>query len=227
MADIGPYNLLIGETKDYSASALTFEDSNQNFGAAFADGYAWECLDVLSGPPTVAFRWRHFGKYSGVFTDKRGVQHAGDGRLLNLLGLCIAKVNDHLQIESLEVYYNPSDLLDPLMQGEVVDPDAAIKKAFAKYDKNHTGTIPKQDLIVILKKLCPQYSEAEMDRFFAEIDHDGQVRSRTLSSLIGSPATRPQTETSHDVALEANTVGGQGLQMALDLGPSLQHFGTC
>jgi len=121
MADVGPYNLLIGEQQDYSAKALTFEESNKNFGETFADGYAWECLDVLSGPPTVTFRWRHFGNFSGTYTDKQGVKHKGDGSMLNLIGLCIAKVNSKLIIESLDIYYNPNDLLVPLMKGEVVE----------------------------------------------------------------------------------------------------------
>mmetsp|Transcript_127977 Transcript_127977/g.410026 ORF Transcript_127977/g.410026 Transcript_127977/m.410026 type:complete len:106 (-) Transcript_127977:57-374(-) len=38
----------------------------------------------------------------------------GDGSMLDLHGLCIAKVNDKLIIESLDVYYSPDDLLTPL-----------------------------------------------------------------------------------------------------------------
>lgn len=124
MADVGPYNLLLGELPDYSAKALTFEQSNANFGATFADGYAWECLDVLAGPPNVVFRWRHFGKFSGVYTDKQGVKHKGNGEILNLIGLCIAKVNESLIIETLDIYYNPSDIIDPLMKGKVLVEDS-------------------------------------------------------------------------------------------------------
>jgi len=124
MADVGPYNLLPGELPDYSAKALTFEQSNSNFGATFADGYAWECLDVLAGPPNLVFRWRHFGKFSGVYTDKQGVKHKGNGEILNLIGLCIAKVNESLIIESLDIYYNPSDVIDPLMKGPVLVEDS-------------------------------------------------------------------------------------------------------
>jgi len=129
MADIGPYNLLIGEHQAYSSSACTFEESNRNFGATFADGYAWECLEVLSGPPTVTFKWRHFGKFSGVFTDKNGVQHKGNGEILNLIGLCIAKVSADLKIESLDIYYNPGDLIDPLTKGAIVNGSGAAQGA--------------------------------------------------------------------------------------------------
>jgi len=114
MADIGPYNLLIGETPEYSSSALSFEDSNKIFGSTFTEGFAWECLEVLSGPPTVAFRWRHFGKFAGTYTDKKGNKYQGDGSMIDVIGMCIAKVNDQLLIESLDIYYNPEDLLKPL-----------------------------------------------------------------------------------------------------------------
>jgi len=35
--------------------------------------------------------------------------------MVNVYGLCIAKVTDKLIIESLDVYYNPNDLLKPLV----------------------------------------------------------------------------------------------------------------
>mmetsp|Transcript_37744 Transcript_37744/g.120300 ORF Transcript_37744/g.120300 Transcript_37744/m.120300 type:complete len:249 (+) Transcript_37744:2176-2922(+) len=115
MADIGPYSLLIGETADYSAAAVTFDESNKIFGSTFADGFAWECTEVLSGPPTVMFKWHHFGTFSGMYTDKKGRKFQGDGSMCNVYGMCIAKVSDKLVIESLDVYYNPDDLLKPLV----------------------------------------------------------------------------------------------------------------
>eukprot|EP00930_Biecheleria_cincta_P103848 TRINITY_DN9594_c2_g1_i1.p1 TRINITY_DN9594_c2_g1~~TRINITY_DN9594_c2_g1_i1.p1 ORF type:complete len:254 (-),score=46.48 TRINITY_DN9594_c2_g1_i1:146-880(-) len=115
MADIGPYNALIGETADYSGHAQSFEDSNKNFSAAFPEGFAWEVLEVFSGPPTVSFKWRHFGKMTGTFTDKQGNQHKGNGQMLDLIGMCLAKVNGQLQIVSLDVYYSPNDLIKPLL----------------------------------------------------------------------------------------------------------------
>mmetsp|Transcript_111249 Transcript_111249/g.314903 ORF Transcript_111249/g.314903 Transcript_111249/m.314903 type:complete len:272 (+) Transcript_111249:57-872(+) len=115
MADIGPYNMLIGEHQHYSSKAHSFLDSNTQFGHTFTEGFAWEVLQVLSGPPTVTFKWRHFGKYTGEFTDKVGHKHKGNGDMVNIIGLCIAKVNDALKIESLDIYYSPDDLLGPLV----------------------------------------------------------------------------------------------------------------
>eukprot|EP00933_Yihiella_yeosuensis_P018529 TRINITY_DN15170_c0_g2_i1.p1 TRINITY_DN15170_c0_g2~~TRINITY_DN15170_c0_g2_i1.p1 ORF type:complete len:263 (+),score=61.82 TRINITY_DN15170_c0_g2_i1:80-868(+) len=115
MADIGPYNLLIGETQDYSAAANTFESSNTIFSTVFPEGFAWEVLEVYSGPPVVSFKWRHFGRYSGSYTHKNGQTYKGNGEVLNLIGLCTAKVNAELKIESLDIYYNPDDMIKPLI----------------------------------------------------------------------------------------------------------------
>eukprot|EP00930_Biecheleria_cincta_P081711 TRINITY_DN709_c0_g1_i5.p1 TRINITY_DN709_c0_g1~~TRINITY_DN709_c0_g1_i5.p1 ORF type:complete len:230 (+),score=47.03 TRINITY_DN709_c0_g1_i5:89-778(+) len=114
MADVGPYNMLIGETADYTGK-VSFEDSNKNFSSSLPEGFAFEVLEVYSGPPTVTFKWRHFGKMSGTFTDRNGKQHKGNGEMLNLIGMCIAKVNEELKIESLDIYYCPNDMIKPLL----------------------------------------------------------------------------------------------------------------
>lgn len=116
MANAGKYNVLLGEQLPqlYSASRMTNEESSKLFGHTFTEGFAWECLEVISGPPNVAFKWRHFGKFSGCFTDKQGKSHHGRGEMLNLYGMVIAKINDQEVIEDLDVYYDPNDLLRSL-----------------------------------------------------------------------------------------------------------------
>lgn len=121
MADEGPYNVLMGETAGYSAKLNTFESSNGLWSKVFTEGFAFEVLDVLCGPPTVTFKWRHFGTFSGEFVDKKGVSHKGNGEIVNVIGLCIAKVSDTLQIKSLDVYYNPEDLITPLMKNSACE----------------------------------------------------------------------------------------------------------
>lgn len=116
MAEEGPYNVLMGEMPHYSSKLNTFESSNMLWSKTFPDGFAWEVLEVLAGPPTVTFKWRHFGAFTGEFIDKDGVAHKGDGQMINVFGLCIAKVTESLQVASLDVYYNPEDLVTPLLK---------------------------------------------------------------------------------------------------------------
>jgi len=119
MADIGPYNMLLGDIPGYTASAQTFESANKIFSEVFTEGFAWECLEVYSGPPEVAFRWRHFGKFSGKYTDDKGEVHEGNGKMINIYGACIAKVNADLIIEDLKIYYDPNTQIQPLMTNKL------------------------------------------------------------------------------------------------------------
>jgi hypothetical protein len=113
MCEIGPYSLFLGETPQYS-KLTTFDASNTIFSNTFPNGYAWEVLEVFSGPPVVAFKWRHFGDFTGEFTSKDGKVNKGSGQQLNLIGICVARVNEQMLIETLDVFYNPADLLEPL-----------------------------------------------------------------------------------------------------------------
>jgi len=129
MAEEGPYNLLMGESPAYSAKLNTFETSNALWSRTFPEGFAWEVTEVLAGPPVVTFQWRHFGVFSGEFVDRNGVVHKGNGELISVMGLCIAKVTEDLKVASLDVYYNPEDLVRPLLknstsEGRPIEPDA-------------------------------------------------------------------------------------------------------
>lgn len=110
MSDLGSCNLFLGQTREYNCRIHSFETAQKIFRTAFPMGFAWECLEVFSGPPTVVFKWRHFGKYTGVFTDKSGKKYKGNGKMLSIVGMCIAKVNAELLISGLDVYYNPEEL---------------------------------------------------------------------------------------------------------------------
>jgi hypothetical protein len=116
LADVGPYNFLLGKCPGYDGTKQTFESANTIFSEAFTEGFAWEVLEVFSGPPSVAFKWRHFGMFSGQYVDDKGAVHKGDNKLMELFGLCIAKVNASLVIEELQVFYEPKDMIAPLMK---------------------------------------------------------------------------------------------------------------
>ncbi|KAG2494653.1 hypothetical protein HYH03_007169 [Edaphochlamys debaryana] len=102
----GSYNVLI---KDES---YTSNESHQQFKTAFPKGFAWEVTEVLSGPPNVTFRWRHWGKMEGAYNG-----HPPTGQTIEMYGMAIARVNGSLQIESLEIYYDATDFLGDLAKG--------------------------------------------------------------------------------------------------------------
>lgn len=69
MLEVGTYNALIQSNEFYCPAHSTFEDSHKTF-KRMMPTFAWEVLEVYSGPPVAAFRWRHWGtfkeNYKGV-----------------------------------------------------------------------------------------------------------------------------------------------------------------
>lgn len=113
VANAGTYNLFLGESQHYSASAETFESSASIFHQAFPKGFFWELIEVLSGPPNVTFKWRHWGAFNGQYRE-----HAPTGETVEVEGISIARVNDDLKILSLEHFFDTSSFLGKLSAGE-------------------------------------------------------------------------------------------------------------
>ncbi|MFQ4142902.1 ester cyclase [Chlorogloeopsis sp. ULAP02] len=112
VAKEGTYNLFLGESEQYSSKSETFESSFEMFHKAFPNGFLWELTEVLSGPPNVTFKWRHWGKFSGSFQD-----YAPTGETIEVVGVSIARVTEDLKIESLEHYFDNSAFLQKLTTG--------------------------------------------------------------------------------------------------------------
>ncbi|MEH2039482.1 SnoaL-like polyketide cyclase [Nostoc sp.] len=112
VADEGTYNLFLGKTEQYDSETETFESSFQVFHTAFPNGFLWELTEVLSGPPNVTFKWRHWGTFNGSYKD-----YAPTGETIEIVGVSIARVTDDLKIESLEHYFDNNVFLEKLTAG--------------------------------------------------------------------------------------------------------------
>lgn len=60
MVKVGTYNAVIAPNQYYSPEHSDFNSSHKTF-KRMMPTFAWEVLEVYSGPPQVAFRWRHWG----------------------------------------------------------------------------------------------------------------------------------------------------------------------
>ncbi|RMI27656.1 ester cyclase [Nocardia stercoris] len=118
-ARIGSYNILIGDNPYYQADDETFESSHKVFHTAFPNGFYWEVLEVLAGPPTVTFKWRHWGTYEGEYKG-----HQPTGEVIEFYGMTVARVTEDLRILELEHFYDNNQLLGPLAHGCPVAHDA-------------------------------------------------------------------------------------------------------
>lgn len=61
MLEVGTYNAIITSNEFYDPAYSDFSSSHKTF-KRMMPAFAWEVLEVYSGPPVVSFRWRHWGE---------------------------------------------------------------------------------------------------------------------------------------------------------------------
>jgi hypothetical protein len=108
----GTYKLLIGNNKHYKASEENFETSTNLFHTAFPEGFLWEVIEIYSAPPSIVFKWRHWGNFNGAYKD-----YAPTGETIEIIGTSVVHLSDDLKILSLEHYYDNTKFLDKLTSG--------------------------------------------------------------------------------------------------------------
>jgi len=119
---VGNYNVLLNSCPLWESDRITWETSHDMFHNAFA-AFPWEVLEVYSGPPKVAFTWRHWGTFTGTYEDNRG-----KGELVEMYGFGTAVVNDNLQLQDVEIFFNANDFIKVLRgQTEVKDTNGIWK----------------------------------------------------------------------------------------------------
>ncbi|XAR68267.1 hypothetical protein NMG60_11003341 [Bertholletia excelsa] len=117
---VGSYNALLKtslpeEFKYYKAEEESFDSSHDAFRSAFPRGFAWEVIGVYSGPPVIAYKFRHWGFFEGPFKG-----HAPTGEMVEFYGMGLLKVDESLRAEDVEIYYDPGELFSGLLKGPPV-----------------------------------------------------------------------------------------------------------
>ena len=112
VVDQGTYNLFLENSEHYRASEETFESSYNLFHNAFPNGFHWELVEVVAGPPNVVFKWRHWGTFKGNYKD-----YQPTGETIEVIGLSIAKVTEDLKVESVEHFFDTNKFLTQLTSG--------------------------------------------------------------------------------------------------------------
>lgn len=121
-ANAGNYNwLFAGADKElYDSTKETFHSSHKMFRGAFLAGFPWEVVEVFSPPPRVAFTWRHWATFDGVYKGR-----LGDGKTYDMFGFGVVDLNEDLKIQEIQIFYKPDEFLKAL-QGDI-DPESLTK----------------------------------------------------------------------------------------------------
>ncbi|CAN0880447.1 Pathogen-related protein [Linum grandiflorum] len=113
----GSYNALLKNTlpeqfQYYRVEEESFKTSHDAFRSAFPRGFAWEVDTVYSGPPVIAFKFRHWGFFEGPFKG-----HDPTGEMVQFYGIGVMKVDESMRAEQVEIYYDPAELFGGLLKG--------------------------------------------------------------------------------------------------------------
>ncbi|KAK4507947.1 hypothetical protein PRZ48_001682 [Zasmidium cellare] len=127
MIKVGTYNGIIAPNEYYSPENSDFASSHKTF-KRMMPTFAWEVLEVYSGPPRVAFRWRHWGymknDYVG-FNDKgQKVTAKAHGGIIDIEGVTVAEVDDKVRLRAIQTWMDPLDMFRQIAPQGVVNKSA-------------------------------------------------------------------------------------------------------
>ncbi|EAU35603.1 conserved hypothetical protein [Aspergillus terreus NIH2624] len=121
MLKVGTYNALLTASSYYDPAHNDFETSHKAF-KRMMPTFAWEVLEVYSGPPVVVFKWRHWGEMAKDYVgyNDRGEKTTikAHGGLIDIQGIVIARVNAALQLEKIDVWYDPMEMFRQIAREE-------------------------------------------------------------------------------------------------------------
>lgn len=117
MLKVGTYNAIITANEFYDPQHSDFEKSHKTF-KRMMPTFAWEVLEVYSGPPVVSFKWRHWGvmkeDYVGVNKQGEKITIKAHGGPIEIMGVTTATVDDKVRIQKLETWFDPLTMFNQI-----------------------------------------------------------------------------------------------------------------
>ncbi|KAI3464627.1 hypothetical protein Pfo_021290 [Paulownia fortunei] len=114
----GSYNVFLQTSlppplRFYNPDEETYDSSQTAFKEVFPRGFAIEILQVYSGPPVIAYKFRHWGYMEGSF---KGL--APTGELIEIFGTAIFELNEESKVVKVDFFYDRGELLAGLVKGK-------------------------------------------------------------------------------------------------------------
>ena len=172
MLKVGTYNAIIAPNEYYSPEYSDFASSHKTF-KRMMPTFAWEVLEVYSGPPTVSFRWRHWGimknDYVGFNNKGEKVTAKAHGGSIDIQGVTVATVNDKVQLREVRTWFDPMDMFRQIAPHGVVSKEnklAHVSPADALDEAQAGVKVPEEQELPD----ATVQSKEEFERTIAEID---------------------------------------------------------
>lgn len=150
MLKVGTYNAIIAPNEFYSPAASDFTSSHKTF-KRMMPTFAWEVVEVYSGPPQVAFRWRHWGEMKndyvgfnefrdpnpailfqlyrqqwfglGLMLRSKGekITAKAHNGLIDIEGVTVAQVDDQVRLQKVETWFDPLEMFRQIAPNGIVN----------------------------------------------------------------------------------------------------------
>ncbi|KAI1133976.1 hypothetical protein F5Y05DRAFT_417641 [Hypoxylon sp. FL0543] len=119
MLRVGTYNAIVSPCEYYDPNHSDFAASHKTF-KRMMPAFAWEVLEVHSGPPVVSFKWRHWGEMKNDYVGRNSVGEKvtvkANGQLIDIQGVTVATLNSNFQVTGLKTYFDSNEMfrqIDP------------------------------------------------------------------------------------------------------------------
>ncbi|KAH0141584.1 hypothetical protein KCU67_g14426, partial [Aureobasidium melanogenum] len=209
MLKVGTYNAIIAPNEYYSPVYSDFASSHKTF-KRMMPTFAWEVLEVYSGPPKVAFKWRHWGTmkndYVG-FNDKgEKVTAKAHGGAIDITGITIATVDDAVRLQDVNTYFDPLEMFRQIAPNGIVNKQVVDKRIdpSAALDIE----VPSQDGLKLAQVHSSDHPN-ESQPANTSTTSDGQTNSTSTS------ATCPVSGASMSAALSAGCPVMSAMQQSM------------
>nr|GEW90221.1 hypothetical protein [Tanacetum cinerariifolium] len=113
----GGYNMFLQTSlpeklRVYNYKEETVDTAHTLFTTTFPRGFAVEILQVYSGPPVIAYKFRHWGYMEGPFKG-----HPPTGELVEMFGVSTLELDENFKVVKVEFFYDRGELLASLIKG--------------------------------------------------------------------------------------------------------------
>ncbi|XP_023759493.1 pathogen-related protein [Lactuca sativa] len=113
----GGYNMFLQtslpeDLRLYNPSDETVDTAQKIFTTTFTRGFVLEVLEVYSGPPVIAYKFRHWGYMEGPF---KGLQPTGE--IVEMIGVSTFELDEQFKIVKIQFFYDRGEFLAALIKG--------------------------------------------------------------------------------------------------------------
>ncbi|KAK0939611.1 hypothetical protein LTR29_008861 [Friedmanniomyces endolithicus] len=214
MLKVGTYNAIIAPNEYYSPENSDFASSHKTF-KRMMPTFAWEVTEVYSGPPKVAFKWRHWGvmknDYVG-FNDKgEKIVAKAHGGPIEIYGVTVATVDEKVRLQTVDTWFDPLEMFRQIAPGGIVNKTVMNRKVDMETALDDDATAEKPNGVAETST-TEQSKEAATESTKSEDTVSSSTDVKSADQVAADPTDVPAARFANDgvkIAEQHNKEGAE------------------